>query len=102
LFPAPDPGNYRNWKPWLIPVEAQQLRLVTAGGYSPDAMCLAERHVGPNSVAAAFPASLIAEIRYEQGRLDEAEAAVIDRLAVLHATATLECTLRTYIVLARI
>ena len=29
--------------------------------------------MGPNSVAAALPASLIARVRYEQGRLDEAE-----------------------------
>src|SRR5436309_788343 len=83
-------------------VEAQQLRLVTAEGYYLDAMRLAERHVGPNSVAAALPASLVAEIRYEQGRLDEAEAAVIERLAIIDATAMLECTLRAYIVLARI
>jgi hypothetical protein len=34
--------------------------------------------------------------------LDEAEAAVIDPLAIIDATAMLECTLRTYIVLARI
>jgi LuxR family maltose regulon positive regulatory protein len=59
-------------------------------------------HVGPNSVAAALPASLVAEIRYEQGGLDEAEAAVIDRLAIIDAIAMLECTLRAYIVLARI
>jgi LuxR family maltose regulon positive regulatory protein len=83
-------------------VEVQQLRLSAAEGYYLDAMRLAEQHVGPNSVAAAFPASLIAEIRYEQGRLDEAEAAVIDRLAIIDATAMLECTLRAYIVLARI
>jgi LuxR family maltose regulon positive regulatory protein len=79
-----------------------KLRLVTAEGYYLDAMRLAERHVGPNSVAAALPASLVAEIRYEQGRLDEAEAAVIDRLAIIDAIAMLECTLWAYIVLARI
>jgi LuxR family maltose regulon positive regulatory protein len=83
-------------------VELEQLRLSAAEGYYLDAMRLAEQHVGPNSVAAAFPASLIAEIRYEQGRLDEAEAAVIDRLAVINATAMLECVLRAYIILARI
>ncbi len=83
-------------------VEVQQLRLAAAEGYYLDAMRLAEQHVGPNSVAAAFPASLIAEIRYEQGRLDEAEAAVIDRLPIINATAMLECVLRTYIVLTRI
>jgi LuxR family maltose regulon positive regulatory protein len=83
-------------------VEFQQLRLSTAEGYYLDAMHLAEQHVGANSVAAALPASLIAEIRYEQGQLGEAEAAVIDRLPIINATAMLECVLRTYIVLARI
>jgi LuxR family transcriptional regulator, maltose regulon positive regulatory protein len=83
-------------------VELEQLRLSAAEGYYLDAMRLAERHVGPNSVAAAFPASLIAEIRYEQGRLDEAEATVIDRFPIINATGMLECVLCAYIVTARI
>ena len=68
-------------------VEVQQLRLSAAEGYYLDAMRLAEQHVGSNSVAAALPASLIAEIRYEQGRLDEAEASVADRIPIIIATA---------------
>ena len=83
-------------------VEFQQLRVAAAEGYYLDAMRLAEQHVGPNSVAAALPASLIAEIRYEQGRLDEAEACVVDRIPIIIATAMLECVSRTFIVLARI
>lgn len=83
-------------------VEVQQLRLPAGERHYLEALQLAEQHAGPNSVAAAFPASLIGELRYEQGRLDEAEAAVIDRLAVINATGMLECTLRTYVVLARV
>jgi LuxR family transcriptional regulator, maltose regulon positive regulatory protein len=82
-------------------VEVQQLRLSAGERYYLEAMRLAERHVGPNSVAAAFPASLIAELRYEQGRHDEAEAAIVDRVSVIAATGMLECTLRTYLVLVR-
>ena len=55
--------------------EAQQLRIVPAERHYLSALRLAEQHVGPNSVAAALPASLIARVRYEQGRLDEAEIA---------------------------
>ena len=52
--------------------EAQQLRVASADRHYLDALRLAEQHVGPNSAAAALPASLIARIRYEQGRVDEA------------------------------
>jgi LuxR family maltose regulon positive regulatory protein len=44
--------------------ETQQLRIAAAERYYLDALRLAERYVGPNSVAAALPASLIARIRY--------------------------------------
>jgi ATP/maltotriose-dependent transcriptional regulator MalT len=82
--------------------EAQQLRIAAAERYYHDAMRLAEQHVGPNSVAAALPASLIARIRYEQGRLDEAESMLIDRLSLINTGAMLDCVLNAYYVLARI
>jgi LuxR family transcriptional regulator, maltose regulon positive regulatory protein len=71
--------------------EAQQLRFGAAERYYLEALQLAERHVGPNSVAAALPASLIARIRYEQGRLDEAESMLIDRVPFVNTGAMLEC-----------
>ena len=82
--------------------EAQQLRIAAAEGHYLDALHLAEQHVGPNSVAAALPASLIARIRYEQGRLDEAEAMLIDRVPLISAGTMLDCVLSAYFVLARI
>jgi LuxR family maltose regulon positive regulatory protein len=82
--------------------EAQQLRIAAASRYYLDALRLAEQHVGPNSVAAALPASLIARIRYEQGRLDEAESMLIDRVPLINAGAMLDCVLSAYFVLARI
>jgi LuxR family maltose regulon positive regulatory protein len=83
--------------------EAQQLRIAAADRYYLDALRLAEQHVGPNSVAAALPASLIARIRYEQGRLDEAEAMLIDRAPLINAGAMLlDCVLSAYFVMARI
>ena len=82
--------------------EIQQLHLSVAEGYFLDAVALAEQHVGPNSAAAALPLSLLAQIRYEQGRIDEAEGIVFDRLPILRATAMLDCVLSTYFVLVRL
>ena len=58
--------------------------------------------MGPNSVAAALPVSLLARIRYEQGRLDEAESMLIDRIPLISAGTMLDCVLSAYLVLARI
>jgi LuxR family transcriptional regulator, maltose regulon positive regulatory protein len=82
--------------------EAQQLRFASADRYYLDALRLAEQHVGPNSVAAALPACLIARIRYEQGRLDEAEALLIYRVPLINAGTLLDCVLSAYSVMARI
>lgn len=82
--------------------EAQQLRITSAERYYRDALQLAEQHVGPNSVAAALPASLIARIRYEQGRLEEAEDMLIDRVTLINAGTMLDCVLSAYFVMARI
>jgi ATP/maltotriose-dependent transcriptional regulator MalT len=82
--------------------EIQQLRLSAAEGYLLDAVALAERHVGPNSAAAALPLSLLAPIRYEQGLIDEAEGMVFDRVPILSATAMLDCVLSAYFVLVRL
>jgi LuxR family maltose regulon positive regulatory protein len=82
--------------------EAQQLRVASADRYYLDALRLAEQHVGPNSVAAALPASLIARIRYEQGQLDEAESLLIYRVPLIDAGTLLDCVLSAYFVMARI
>jgi LuxR family maltose regulon positive regulatory protein len=82
--------------------ETQQLRFVAANRYYLEALQLAEQHVGPNSIAAALPASLIAQLRYEQGQFDEAETMLIDRLSVICAGTMLDCVLSAYLVLARI
>jgi ATP/maltotriose-dependent transcriptional regulator MalT len=82
--------------------ETQQLRIAAAERYYLDALRLAEQHVGPNSVAAALPASLIARIRYEQGRFDEAESMLIDRVSLINAGTMLDCVLNAYFVMSRI
>jgi LuxR family maltose regulon positive regulatory protein len=82
--------------------EAQQLRIASADRYFVEALRLAEQHVGPNSVAAALPASLIARVRYDQGQLDESEAMLIDRVPLIDTGTMLECVLGSYFVMARI
>jgi LuxR family transcriptional regulator, maltose regulon positive regulatory protein len=82
--------------------EAQQLRFASADRYYLDAPRLAEQHVGPNSVAAALAASLIARIRYEQGRLDEAESLLIYRAPLINGGTLLDCVLSAYSVMAGI
>ncbi len=83
-------------------VEAEQIRIDEADRYYLEAMCLAEENVAPNSVAAALPAGLIAKIRYERGRLDEAESIVIDRLLVINAAGNLESAAAAYFTLTRV
>jgi LuxR family maltose regulon positive regulatory protein len=83
-------------------VDLQQLRVAAAERLYLEALHTAEQHAGPSSVAAALPASLIAQIRYDQGRLDEAEELVVDRLPIIDAAGMLECVLRVYLMLARI
>jgi LuxR family maltose regulon positive regulatory protein len=63
---------------------------------------IAEQNVGPNSIAAALPASLIARIKYEQGQLDEAEAWVIDRVSLISSGTMLDCVWSMYFVIARV
>ena len=71
--------------------EERQIRLAAADGHYREGLRIAEQYVGPNSVAAALPASLIARILYEQGQLDEAEAWVIDRASLISSGTMLDC-----------
>jgi LuxR family maltose regulon positive regulatory protein len=82
--------------------EIQQLRIAPAERYYGYALRLAEQHVGPNSVAAALPVSLLARIRYEQGRLDEAESMLIERMPLINAGTMLDCVLSASTVMVRI
>src|ERR1700726_368203 len=82
--------------------EERQLRLAEARGYYREGLRIAEQHVGPNSVAAALPASLIARILYEKGQLDEAEALVIDRASLISSGTMLDCVWSAYFVMSRV
>jgi LuxR family transcriptional regulator, maltose regulon positive regulatory protein len=82
--------------------EERQIRLAAADGHYREGLRIAEQDVGPNSIAAALPASLIARIKYEQGELDEAEAWVIDRVPLINSGTMLDCVWSTYFVISRV
>jgi LuxR family maltose regulon positive regulatory protein len=82
--------------------EEREIRLAAADGHYREGFRVAEQDVGPNSIAAALPASLIARIKYEHGQLDEAEAWVIDRVSLISSATMLDCVWSTYFVIARI
>ena len=82
--------------------EERQIRLAAADGNYREGLRIAEQDVGPNSIAAALPASLIARIKYEQGQLDEAEAWVIDRIPLISSGTMLDCVWSAYFVISRV
>jgi len=82
--------------------EMQQMRFALAERYFMESMRLAEHYAGPQSTAAALCAPLIAQIRYEQGRLNEAEALIVDRMPAINAAVLLDSVLIAYLLLVRI
>lgn len=80
----------------------EQLRLPAARRLASDAFALAQDRFGRDSVAASLPATLIAQIFYEEGYLDDAEVQIRRSLAMVSAGGNVEAALRCYITLARI
>jgi LuxR family maltose regulon positive regulatory protein len=83
-------------------VEMQQLHFPLAERRFNEAMALAEQHSGPHSIAAAMCAPMIAQLRYEQGRLDEAEAMLVELMPVIELAVFLDSVLISYRILIRI
>ncbi|MFM0205821.1 LuxR C-terminal-related transcriptional regulator [Paraburkholderia sediminicola] len=83
-------------------VEMQQLRCPLAERRFNEAMALAEQHSGPQSIAAALCAPMIAQLRYERGLLDEAEALLVELMPVIDLAVFLDSMLIGYRILIRI
>jgi LuxR family maltose regulon positive regulatory protein len=83
-------------------VEMQQLQFPLAERRFNEAMALAVHHSGPQSIAAALCAPMIAQLRYEQGRLDEAEALLVELMPVIELAVFLDSVLISYRILIRI
>jgi LuxR family transcriptional regulator, maltose regulon positive regulatory protein len=83
-------------------VEMQQVHFSHAERLFNEAMDLAERHSGRHSIAAALCAPMIAQLLYEQGRLDEAEAMLVELMPIVELAVLLDSVLICYRVLVRI
>src|SRR5262245_5256636 len=83
-------------------VALEHLQLASAKRLASDALNIAKTGIKDADGLTALPACLIAEVLYEEGRLDQAEVVLRDRLAVVNAEGPIECALRTYRVLSRI
>ncbi|TKC80230.1 LuxR family transcriptional regulator [Trinickia terrae] len=83
-------------------VEMQQLHFSHAERRFTEAMELAEQHSGRQSIAAALCAPMIAQLRYEQGRLDEAEALLVELMPIIELAVFLDSVLICYRILVRI
>jgi len=82
-------------------VALDHLNVTTAKRLASDALTLADKTRVAAGLA-ALPASLTAQILYEEGWLYDADNMLRDRLPAINAEGAIECALRAYLVLARI
>jgi LuxR family maltose regulon positive regulatory protein len=79
-----------------------RLLLAVSANLATEALDLARLRYGNHSPMSTFPATLLAQVAYEQGRFDEAEALLRPRLSVIRASGLLECAARANVLLARL
>jgi LuxR family transcriptional regulator, maltose regulon positive regulatory protein len=79
-----------------------RLHLTVSSSLASEALGLVRKRYGNHSASSAFPATLLAQVAYEQGRFEEAEALLRPRIAVIRASGTLECVARASVLLARL
>jgi LuxR family maltose regulon positive regulatory protein len=79
-----------------------RLLLAVSANLATEALELARLRYGNHSPMSTFPATLLAQVAYEQGRFDEAEALLRPRLSVIRASGLLECAARASVLLARL
>ena len=79
-----------------------RLLLAVSANLATEALHLARLRYGNHSPMSTFPATLLAQVAYEQGRFDEAEALLRPRLSVIRASGLLECAARASVLVARL
>ena len=79
-----------------------RLQLAVSANLATEALQLARLRYGNHSPMSTFPATLLAQVAYEQGRFEEAEALLRPRLSVIRASGSLECAARASVLLARL
>jgi ATP/maltotriose-dependent transcriptional regulator MalT len=83
-------------------VALDHLRMSTAKRMGLDALDMAKSAPKEAAGLATVPASIAAQVLYEEGCLDQADTLLRDRLPVINARGPIESALRAYVVLARI
>jgi ATP/maltotriose-dependent transcriptional regulator MalT len=79
-----------------------RLQLAVSANLATEALELARARYGNHSPMSTLPATLLAQVAYEQGRLEEAEALLRPRLSVIRASGVPECMVRASVLLARL
>jgi LuxR family maltose regulon positive regulatory protein len=79
-----------------------RLQLAVSANLATEALQLARLRYGNLSPMSTFPATLLAQVAYEQGRFEEAEALLRPRLSVIRASGIRECLGRASVLLARL
>ena len=83
-------------------VALDDLRMSTAKRLALDALNIAKSTPKEAAGLATVPACIAAQVLYEEGSLDQADALLRDRLPVINASGPIESALRAYVVLTRI
>jgi DNA-binding CsgD family transcriptional regulator len=83
-------------------VAFDRLQLVMAGNLATEALQLARTRYGNHSSMSTLPAALLAQVAYEQGHCDEAEALLRSRISIIRASGVLDCVARASVLLARL
>jgi ATP/maltotriose-dependent transcriptional regulator MalT len=106
------PPRTRGSKSWAVSamldlsieaaVALDHLQIATAKRLASDASTIAETALKSVGGLATLPACLTAQVLYEEGYLDEADAILRERLPVINAAGPIEGALRAYLVLTRI
>ena len=79
-----------------------RLHLTVSATLAAEALRFAQEHYGQHSAMSCLPATLLAQVAYEQGRFEEAEALLAPRLQVIRTAGLPECIVRTTVLLARL
>jgi ATP/maltotriose-dependent transcriptional regulator MalT len=79
-----------------------RLQLTVCANLATEALELAKLRYGNHSAMTSFPATLLAQVAYEQGRIEEADALLRPRIAVIRASGMPECVARASVLLARL
>jgi DNA-binding CsgD family transcriptional regulator len=91
---------------WSLCVSAalafDRLLPAVSANLATEALRLARQRHGNHSTLSTLPATLLAQVAYEQGRFEEAEALLWPLLSVIRTSGSLECAARATVLFARL